>query len=145
TATLVLFTSGLSALISILARRPRDAILATYGLGAIWLLVPLWIKDYSRFLDGPLWWVPPVNDALLMSNPVQVWLSSTVKTYNWTRGVRIPGGPANFIMVPGWTVGSGFEWDFGWMAGIQAVLGLFFLVFAVAGLRPLRGSSWPGG
>ena len=34
TTTLVLFTAGLSILISILARRPRDAILATYAAGA---------------------------------------------------------------------------------------------------------------
>ena len=46
TATLVLFVSGFSVLISILARRPRDAILATYGLGAIWLLVPIWIQEH---------------------------------------------------------------------------------------------------
>ena len=54
TATLVLFTSGFSILISILAQRPRDAILATYGLGALWLLLPDWLQRYTDFLDGPL-------------------------------------------------------------------------------------------
>ena len=47
-------------------------------------------------------------------------------------------------LVPAWTAGNGFEWEFGWMAGIQAIFGLLFLVLAIAGLRPLRGSSWPG-
>ena len=49
TATLVLFASGFSVLISILARRPRDAILATYGLGALWLLVPVWLSGFSGY------------------------------------------------------------------------------------------------
>jgi ABC-type transport system involved in multi-copper enzyme maturation permease subunit len=144
TATLVLFTSGFSALISILARRPRDAILATYGLGAIWLLVPLGIKDYSGYLDGPLWWVAPVNSGLLLSNPIEVWLSSTERVYNWVRR-PMTGGFFMPMTTPRWSNGGGFEWEFAWMAGIQAVLGLLFLVFAVLGLRPLRGSSWPGG
>ena len=34
----MIFVSGLSILISIMARRPRDAILAAYAFGALWLL-----------------------------------------------------------------------------------------------------------
>ena len=37
-----------------------------------------------------------------------------------------------------------FEWTFAWMSITQASFGLVFLCLAVAGLRPLRGSSWPG-
>ena len=40
TLTTVLAVAGFSVVISVLARRPRDAILATYALGAIWLLAP---------------------------------------------------------------------------------------------------------
>jgi ABC-type transport system involved in multi-copper enzyme maturation permease subunit len=145
TATLVLFTSGFSVLISILARRPREAILATYGLGAIWLLAPIWLKDISRYLDdGPLWWVPPTIDGLLMSNPINVWYSSTQRVYTFPV-VRPMSGRAFYpTMLPAWTTGNGFEWEFAWMAGIQAIFGLTFLVLAIMGLRPLRGSSWPG-
>ena len=77
TATLVLFVSGFSIAISILARRPRDAILAAYGLGALWLLLPIWLEGVSKFLGGALDWVPAANDAVLLSNPIKVWLIST--------------------------------------------------------------------
>ena len=71
TASLVFVTAGFSILISILARRPRDAILATYGLGAIWLVGPVWLEPMSRYLDGVLAWVPPVNDgAAPLQSPV---------------------------------------------------------------------------
>ena len=67
TAAVVVFAAGFSILISILARRPRDAILAAYFLGALWLLVPPQIEGISSFLEGPLVWVPPVNDSLIVS------------------------------------------------------------------------------
>jgi ABC-type transport system involved in multi-copper enzyme maturation permease subunit len=144
TATLVLFVSGFSVFISILARRPREAIMAAYGLGALWLLVPIWLKGISGYLGGTLWWVPTANDAMLMSNPIMVWSTATVKVYTWPARRMMPGRPVVPTMLPGWTTGNGFEWQFGWMAGIQAIFGLLFLVLAIAGLRPLRGSSWPG-
>jgi hypothetical protein len=79
--------------------------------------------------------VKPVNDGLLMSNPIIVWTLATQRFSPWmTTTTR-----------PWWAAGTGFEWDFGWMAGIQAFFGLLFLILAVAGLRPLRGTSWPGG
>ncbi len=135
TATLVLFTSGFSILISILAKRPRDAILATYGLGALWLLLPQWLQRYTDFLDGPLAWVPPVNDALLYSNPWHLWQISTQRNYAWMARMSMPGW-----MLP-W---NGFPWRFAIMTIIQASFGLIFLLLAIALLRPLRGSSWPG-
>jgi len=135
TATLVLFTSGFSVLISILAKRPRDAILATYGLGAIWLVVPIYLETYSRFLDGPLAWVPPVNDALLFSNPWNLWQISTQRNYAWYARMSMPG----WMLSWNW-----FPWRFAIMTIIQASFGLIFLLLAIALLRPLRGSSWPG-
>ena len=67
TATLVLFASGFSILISILARRPRDAILATYGLGALWLLAAALAPGHFAIIStGRSWWVPPVNDCLIL-------------------------------------------------------------------------------
>ena len=72
TATLVLFASGFSILISILARRPRDAILATYGLGALWLLRSALARGIWRIIStGRSAWVAPVNDALLFTNPIE--------------------------------------------------------------------------
>jgi ABC-type transport system involved in multi-copper enzyme maturation permease subunit len=134
TFTLVLFLAGLSIFISVLARRPRDAILAAYGLVAFWLLVPTAIDPYAHHLGPPLGWVEPANEWLLASTPVTAWSRATGIIYDWTtKRTR----PVWFI----W----GFESIFYWMVGIQATVGLLFLVLAVAGLRPLRGTSWPGG
>jgi len=133
TFTLVLFVAGFSILISTLARRPREAVLAVYGLGALWLLVPIKIEPYAEHLASPLGWVEFVNDWLLVSNPAFVWSRATTIVHDWNVGrVR-----------PLWFVRN-FESSFYWMVGIQGAFGLLFLVLAVAGLRPLRGRSWAG-
>jgi ABC-type transport system involved in multi-copper enzyme maturation permease subunit len=136
TATLVLFTAGFSILISVLARRPRDAILATYGLGAIWLVAPYTSGIWKLFEGGPLGWLYTANSALLYSNPIHVWSLSTQRSYNAMGGVFVPGWAASW---------NSFEWYFAVMSIVQASFGSLFLVVAVATLRPLRGSAWPGG
>jgi ABC-type transport system involved in multi-copper enzyme maturation permease subunit len=135
TLTLVLFLAGLSIFVSILARRPRDAILVAYGIEGIWLFGPPTIREITRYIGGPLWWVDPVNSALLVTNPVFVWGEATRQSFVWTAT-----GPT---IRPFWFAGQ-FAWIFGWMAGAQAGAGLLFIALAVLGLRPLRGSSWPG-
>ncbi len=138
TASLVLFVAGFSILISILARRPRDAVLAVYGLGSLWLLAPIPLEEFSRHLvGGSLEWVKPVNDALLLSNPIHIWESSTRESYTATRWGK-------WALRPSWASPGDFMWSFGWMAGLQSLFGLLFMTLAVAGLRPMRGTSWPG-
>ncbi len=134
TATTVLLVSGFSILISILAQRPRDAILATYGLGAIWLLAPI-SSGVTSYLGGALAWVHTVNDGLLLSNPIRVWTIATWHHYDYLTRTFTPGWSASW---------NGFEGHFVVMAILQAGFGLLFLALAIAGLRPLRGSSWPG-
>jgi ABC-type transport system involved in multi-copper enzyme maturation permease subunit len=134
TFALIVFLAGTSMLVSTLARRPRDAILAAYGILAFWLLVPPAIEPFAHHLGFPLGWVEPANDWLMASNPINVWLQATNVIIDWaTRRPR-----------PVWFV-WGFESLFYWMVGIQCTVGLMFLLLAVAGLRPLRGTSWPGG
>ena len=134
TITMVVLTSGLSILVSTIARRPRDAVLATYGLGAVWLLGSGSLHGAARYLDGgALWWVEPVNDCVLLTNPAYVWEFATNPSNFWTLG--------GFKRV--WFLGS-FTWYFYWMVGLQTGFGLLFMGLAVFGLRPLRGSSWPG-
>ena len=91
----VIFTSGLSILVSIMAQRPRDAILAAYSLEALWLLAPILIHPFSRDLGGSLWWVRPVNDWVLLTNPAFVWEHATHQTNVFTTaGLRsrlVPG------------------------------------------------------
>jgi ABC-type transport system involved in multi-copper enzyme maturation permease subunit len=134
TLSIAVFASGLSILISIMARRPRDAILVTYGIGALWLLVPAWLQPTAHYMSGSLWWVGPVNDWVLMTNPLFVWGQATNQIFFMTRG----GFRA------GWFLGQ-FTWVFYWMVGLQLALGLLFVALAVLGLRPMRGNSWPGG
>jgi ABC-type transport system involved in multi-copper enzyme maturation permease subunit len=134
TLSIAVFASGLSILISIMARRPRDAILVTYGIGALWLLVPAWLQYIAHYMGGSLWWVGPVNDCVLMTNPLFVWGHATNQIFFMTRG----GFRA------GWFLGQ-FTWIFYWMVGLQSALGLLFVALAVLGLRPMRGNSWPGG
>ncbi len=131
TATTVFCTAGLSMLISILAERPRDAILTSYGLLALWLLGPISIAGVAHEIRGPLFWIGTVNDWLLISNPMVVWGELT-------------RGSFRFTTVPA-TLGGRFLWNFSAMAAIHTILGLLSLVLAIAGLRPLRGSVWPGG
>jgi ABC-type transport system involved in multi-copper enzyme maturation permease subunit len=133
TFTLVLFTAGFSILISVLARRPREAILAAYGLEAFWLIIPVAIKDVARDMAWPLGWVETANEWLLRIGPHRAWMHLTIAVYDRRLGT----------WVPGWNI-NGFEESFYWMAGLQGAFGVLFLVLAVAGLRPLRGSSWPG-
>jgi len=133
TFTLVLFVSGSSILISTLARRPREAVLAVYVLGALWLLGPIALQPYAQDLGPTLGWVEPVNECLLLSNPAVVWSLATTVIRDWMMERM---GPLWFV--------RDFETSFYWMVGIQGAFGLSFLSLAVAGLRPLRGSSWPG-
>ena len=137
TLTTVLFTSGLSLLVSIVARRPRDAILVAYGLEFLWLLVPVWLAGWQKYLGGVLCWVGPVNDWVTLINPAVVWSEATRETNIFTRqGLQLR-------MV--WTLGfSEFTSHFYWMVGLQIGFGLLLVALAVLGLRPLRGSSWPG-
>ena len=133
TLAIAIFASGLSILVSIMARRPRDAILVTYGIGALWLLVPYWLESTARYMSGSLWWVGPVNDCVIMTNPLIVWQFATNNLFVPWGGFRAT-----------WFLGQ-FMWVFYWMVGLQTVLGLLFVAMAVLGLRPMRGNSWPGG
>jgi len=134
TLSIAIFASGVSILVSIMARRPRDAILVTYAIGTLWLMVPVWLQPTAHYLSGPLWWVGPVNDGVLMTNPIFVWEYATNQIYFMSR----------FGLRAGWFLGQ-FTWAFYWMIGLQSVLGVLFVGLAVLGLRPMRGNSWPGG
>jgi ABC-type transport system involved in multi-copper enzyme maturation permease subunit len=125
--TMVLFVSGLSILISTLARRPREAILAAYSVEATWLIGSPALRPFAGYLGWPLEWVESVNSWLYVSNPAVIWDSNG--SFVWI-GHR-------------WTMTV--QEAFFWMVGLQCVFGLLFLMLAIVGLRPLRGSSWPGG
>jgi ABC-type transport system involved in multi-copper enzyme maturation permease subunit len=142
TLSVTILVAGISIFISILARRPREAMLSAYALEGLWLYVSLAIAPYSKALDWPLGWVEPVNDVVLMSNPIPLWYQATSFTSTkivWVERAWLAGRVSSF-----WAWDGGFEWEFAKMAVLQVGFGLLFLGLAIAGLRPLRGSSWPG-
>ncbi len=141
TFTTVLVLSGLSVLISVLASRPRDAILVTYALEAIWLLGPPAIDPIAPYLGGSLSWVEPVNNAMMLTNPIYILrgLTGLGNQYGiratWYFSLGNYSGPSGL---------SPFQVTFALMVVIQSVAGLAFVGLAIAGLRPMRGTSWPG-
>ena len=135
TFTAVLFIAGLSILVSTLARRPREAILVAYVLEFFWVIVPLLLTESGRDLGPPLHWVGPVNDFGLLVNPVVLWELMTSSAGRWWRH-------------DSWVYRFFPPWQQSPLVGLialQGAFGLLFLILAVAGLRPLRGASWPGG
>ncbi|MDR3635658.1 MAG: ABC transporter permease [Isosphaeraceae bacterium] len=141
TFSLVLFLSGASLLISVLTTRPRVAVVITYTLVFIWFFVPMALAPTAAFFGPPLDWVKPVTDAVLLTNPYQVWqkISSTNHHYN-NMIIYNRTGAAGWLAMQ---MDEAIE-TLVWMVGLQTALGALFLTLAVASLRPLRGGAWPG-
>ena len=77
TFTVSLFLAGLSILVSVLARWPRDAVLVTYTLVAVWLMGPPVMSPIAHSLGWAFGWFGPVNDWMLMTSPMVVWSQMT--------------------------------------------------------------------
>jgi ABC-type transport system involved in multi-copper enzyme maturation permease subunit len=140
TLAVALFVAGLSMLVSVVARRPRDAILIAYGLEALWLLVPLAFEPIAMNFGPPLEWIKPVNDALLVTNPYQVWRMSDQIHEVTFRAVERGIIASRSAAANGWSLELWVR--FLWMSGVLTGLGTLFLALAVALLRPLHGGSW---
>jgi ABC-type transport system involved in multi-copper enzyme maturation permease subunit len=75
TFTTVVFAIALTVLISTLARRVRDAILSSYLLMLMWLLVPSLIFVSGSIIRPALYfWIQPVNDWLVDLSPLGTYL-----------------------------------------------------------------------
>lgn len=139
TLATVLSVSGLSILISVLARRPRDAILAAYGLEAIWLIAPPALADFARHCEGgALGWLGPVTKLMMVTDPVIAFTRMTVGNGYYWPGVEYFN---NWPILITLTAAEIAYWS---MVVMHGIAGLVFLAAAIAGLRPMRGSSWPG-
>lgn len=137
TASAILFIASLSVLVSTLARRPREAILVAYVLEFLWVVVPRFLAEHARSLGPPLHWVGPANDLALLVNPLVIWDLMTSHPGRWWPH---DSWVHEFLSFSGWQQSS-----LAWLIALQGGLGLLFIIAAVAGLRPLRGASWPGG
>ncbi|WP_422930343.1 ABC transporter permease subunit [Singulisphaera sp. PoT] len=126
--TTVFFLATLSILISVHARRPREAISLAYLLAGFWLFAPgliQWIMPAA----GGFWsrvyeWIKPVNEWVASSSPFYV-LSGGL-------GRSIFGSTAGFLT------------EVGWMCGLQFAYGLLFLTLAVLRLRPVYRNQGEG-
>jgi hypothetical protein len=137
TFSLVLFLSGLSLLISVLTRRPRDAIVVVYVLVFVWLFVPRIIEPLEHYLSWPLEWVAPVNDFVLLTNPAHVWQKMTDHSAQLRMFAARNVGA---VWLLGFTANYRDQMlvQFAWMGALQSGLGLVCLLLAINRLRPLR-------
>ncbi len=137
TVSMTLAVAGLSMLVSVLARGPRQAIAAAYGLVAAWLFVPLVLRPLGH-IDWPLGWVTPVNEWVLMGHPYPTWEEMTHRSHQiiWSSVTKRPaalaswGAWADRVLRP-----------FAWMVGLQSAFGLLSILLAIALLRPLKGGA----
>ena len=136
TVSIALFLAGMSMLVSVVARRPRDAILMAYGLEAAWLLLLPVFAGLAPFFAWPIaFWLVPLTDWAMATHPAVAWglLSSQAQMQVQIRHV------ANAPWVT--SMAAEVHRAFLWMTGLQALLGCLFLILAVALLRPLRGGA----
>ncbi len=65
------FLGGLSVLMSVFARKTRDALFATYSLMMLWLFgIPFYIYYGSFFFPNSPAWLSAVNEAIYATNPL---------------------------------------------------------------------------
>jgi ABC-type transport system involved in multi-copper enzyme maturation permease subunit len=112
------FLATLSIWVSTIARRPREALFVTYGLEALWLVVPRVVTSSLStgwgWLDDPLHWLAEWIEA---TSPV---------TLVWD-------------LFYGVLFGGGADWveSLCWMIGLQAAAGVMLALLAAVQLRPI--------
>ena len=136
TLTTVFAVACLSMLVSVLARSPREATLASYVLVLCWLFGPMFAEPIIESSGWPMNSLSAVNQAVRSSNPLWMsnWLQNMADTqysqdyWRWAQRGR--------WTVPATTIDPT---SFHWMIGLQLGLGLIALFLAVVLLRPVRG------
>jgi ABC-type transport system involved in multi-copper enzyme maturation permease subunit len=116
TFTTIYFLASVSIFLSVVSRRPREAISSIYVLELIWLFVPtLLINTMAR-------WPAPWPDIAAWVNPVleYVALTSPVHLMSW----RLLSSPTAMVTAVAWGM------------GLQVLYGTFFVVLAMVRLRP---------
>ncbi len=113
TATTAFGLAGLSILVSVVARRARDAILVTYLLELVWLFAPpILAANLPDNLPVVAARVATINDWLVASNPLTLIESLGIGT----------SPPVAYQVA--------------WMCGLQGSAGLLCVALAVFRLRP---------
>jgi ABC-type transport system involved in multi-copper enzyme maturation permease subunit len=119
--TTAFLIAGFSMLVSVHAKRPREAVSLVYMMEMVWLIGPSLIQTFMPMIGG-VWveiyhWIKPLNDWIGASSPLFALVTSTF--------ARFGGGPNWYQSVL-------------WMAGLQVLYGTIFIVIAIARLRPIN-------
>ncbi len=117
TFTTMFFLGAGSILISVISRRPREAISLIYVLEMVWLAVPLLLMNLMAYGDEP-WptiaeWVNPVLQYVAMTSPFYL-----------TGQPPRTGGTSSMLSLALWGM------------GLQLVYGSLFVLLASLRLRP---------
>ena len=136
TLTTVFAVGGMSILVSVLARSPREAILASYALLIGWLIGPALFGPLFRHMIWPLNYLDIVNQGAEISSPT--WISSRLTMLAAQRQWEQEQARLGIRGFGGFVVGN-VETDFQWLIGIQAGIGLLTVILAILLLRPVRG------
>ena len=115
TLTTVYFLATASILISVVSRRPREAISLLYMLEMVWLFVPTLFISLVRYWPEP-WptiggWINPVVEYVAITSPI-------------------------YLMSPMGFSAAGWSTTIPWGMGLQVAYGTLFLVLAAVRLRP---------
>ena len=112
TLTMVIFASGCRSW-SRSWRGGRATRFWSHTASSFWLLVPSGSRTSHHYLGGSLWWVGPVNDWVLLTNPGVVWGHAQPDFF--VTGV-------GFCRLVSWSVHMGFLLDGRASIGIGAVV-----------------------
>ena len=112
------FLAALSIWVSTIARRPREALFVTFGLEALWLIVPSVVR--YKVATGVGW----VDDALRLGAD---WVGASNPVYGvWDMFLALMMGGS-----------IAWEEEFYWMIGLQSAAGAVLAVLAAVQLRPI--------
>ncbi len=123
TLTTVYFLAGLSILVSVFARRPREAITLLYLLEMAWLIVPTLLMTTMRYWPAP-WpaisgWTDPVLRWVAITSPIYLFFQ--MGPGGLPMGPRGTGTLVNLLL---------------WGMGLQVAYGTCFVILAAFRLRP---------
>ena len=114
--TTVYFLAAASILISVVSRRPREAISLLYILEIVWLIVP------TLLMSAMPYWDEPWPTIAKLANPVLYYFAVT--------------SPIYLLSPMSWTGAGGLHSAAAWGMGLQLAYGTAFVAIAALRLRP---------